>query len=101
MVSPKKLEILIRNFYVISRFCVSLYHDSSKSNKKIWNITWLGGDINKREEARHEINCLDATPCLFTGVFSFSEHLTIVCPTELHFVLSTKKKKSTGDETNA
>jgi hypothetical protein len=51
--------------------------------------------MNKSKEARHVINCLDATPCLFTDVFSFSKHLTIVCPTE-SYILSCQQKINRG-----
>jgi hypothetical protein len=54
--------------------------------------------MNKSEEARHEINCLDATPCLFTSLFSFSKHLTSLSNEATFYPVN---KKSTGDGTNA
>ncbi|KAL6843975.1 hypothetical protein ACP4OV_025648 [Aristida adscensionis] len=43
--------------------------------------------MNTSEAARHDTNCLGATPCLLNGLLSFREHLMVFCLAVLHSLL--------------
>ena len=50
--------------------------------------------MNTSEAAKQEIICLDTTPCLFGGVSSFREHLTILSLVVLQFLLPSRNQQN-------
>lgn len=53
--------------------------------------------MNTSEAAKQEIICLDTTPCLFGGVSSFREHLTILSLVVLQFLLEVAVRAGSDD----